>query len=83
MLYVISRPPAKFAPKVLLLTTVRITNFILTGYNLAIEIYCKNPPRPISSANVEKTVLSVVFACYDSASNGNRTRGELRKASEM
>ncbi|MCJ1467238.1 hypothetical protein MMC07_005861 [Pseudocyphellaria aurata] len=52
-------------------------------YTIAIEIYCKNSPAPISKANLEKTVLSVALACYDGASNGNRTRGGLRKASEM
>lgn len=52
-------------------------------YNLAIEIYCKNPAGPVPTANLEKTVLSVALALYDGASNGNRTRGGLRKASEI
>lgn len=60
-----------------------MTNLSLTGYTIAIEIYCKNPPAPIPKANLEKTVLRVALACYDGASNGNRTRGGLRKASEM
>ena len=32
---------------------------------------------------VEKTVIDVALVSYDGASNGNRNRGGLRKASEM
>lgn len=60
-----------------------MTNLYLTDYNLALEMYCKNSLGPIPPANVERTVLSVALACYDGASNGNRTRGGLRKSSEM
>lgn len=59
-----------------------MTHEDLVGYDLATETYC-NSPMPISENNVEKTVLNVALACYDAASNGNRTRGGVRKASEM
>lgn len=34
-------------------------------------------------AMVEKTVIDAALASYDSASNGNRNRGGVRKAAEM
>lgn len=71
------------SPWVLFNNHQRLTNFLLTGYNIAIEVYFKNPPGPISSGNLEKIVLSVALACYDGASNGNKTRGGLLKTSEM
>lgn len=71
------------SPWVLIAITLQITNLLLIDYNLATEIYCKNPAGPVPTANLEKTVLSVALAFYDGASNGNRTRGGLRKASEM
>lgn len=39
--------------------------------------------RSIPDAILEKTILSVAMSFYDGASNGNRTRGGVRKASEM
>ena len=32
---------------------------------------------------VEKTVIDAALASYDSASNGNRNRGGVRKAADM
>ncbi|KAI4247345.1 MAG: hypothetical protein L6R42_009655, partial [Xanthoria sp. 1 TBL-2021] len=39
--------------------------------------------HPIPEDTVEKTVLNVAMSFYDGASNGNRTRGGIRKASEI
>ena len=55
----------------------------MVGYDLAIDIYCKNSSKPILLTRVEETVLTAALAYYDGASNGNRTRGGVRKASEM
>ena len=52
-------------------------------YSLAIEVYCKKGDKPLPIEKVESTVLSAVLASYDAASNGNRTRGGVRKASEI
>ncbi|KAL8931899.1 MAG: hypothetical protein Q9211_006662, partial [Gyalolechia sp. 1 TL-2023] len=52
-------------------------------YNLAAYVYCMQVDRPIPDAILEKTILSVAMSFYDGASNGNRTRGGVRKASEM
>ncbi|KAL8920754.1 MAG: hypothetical protein Q9208_006084 [Pyrenodesmia sp. 3 TL-2023] len=52
-------------------------------YDLAIRVYCAQDERPIPVGLLEKTILGVVLSFYDSASNGNRKRGGMRKASEM
>ncbi|KAL9594018.1 MAG: hypothetical protein Q9219_007263 [cf. Caloplaca sp. 3 TL-2023] len=52
-------------------------------YNLAVRIYCTQVDRPLPNDILEKTVLSVAMSFYDGASNGNRTRGGVRKASEI
>ena len=52
-------------------------------YDHAAEIYCKHDSPPLSLAMVEKTVIDAALASYDSASNGNRNRGGVRKATDM
>ena len=64
---------------------VELLRAMLEGscYNLAEEIYCKQTTRPISRDLVESTTLNAALSAYDAASNGNRTRGGVRKASEI
>lgn len=57
-------------------------NLIFLGYNLATNIYCTEEP-PLPRTMVRDTVIDVAFASYDSASNGNKTRGGVRKSAEM
>ena len=52
-------------------------------YSLAEDIYCKQTITPVSKDIVESTVLNAALSAYDAASNGNRTRGGVRKASEI
>ncbi|KAI4229907.1 MAG: hypothetical protein LQ349_006328 [Xanthoria aureola] len=52
-------------------------------YTVAVHVYCTRDQHPIPEDMVEKTVLNVAMAFYDGASNGNRTRGGIRKASEI
>ena len=52
-------------------------------YRLASDTYCELSNRPLPMAIVEDTVLKVALSSYDAASNGNRTRGGVRKASEI
>ena len=52
-------------------------------YNLAEDTYCKQTKLPLSKELVESTVLNAALTAYDAASNGNRTRGGVRKASEV
>ena len=52
-------------------------------YTLAFNIYCKEGDTSLFRKQVENTALSAALASYDAASNGNRTRGGVRKASEI
>ena len=52
-------------------------------YRLAEDIYCKQKITPVSKDTVESTILNAALSAYDAASNGNRTRGGVRKASEI
>ena len=52
-------------------------------YTLAAEIYCSTREIPLPSKTVEDTTVNAALACYDAASNGNRTRGGVRQASEI
>jgi protein transport protein SEC39 len=51
-------------------------------YQSAVDLYCRSSP-PISSQKVERTILDAALASYDNASNGNKTRGGIKKASEI
>lgn len=52
-------------------------------YTFAAEVYCGRGDTPLSLEKVESTALSAALAAYDAASNGNRTRGGVRKAAEI
>lgn len=52
-------------------------------YTCALDVYCKRDDKPLPTERVESTALSAALAAYDAASNGNRTRGGVRKASEI
>ena len=52
-------------------------------YSLAENTYCKQTNLPLPKEIVESTVLHTALSAYDAASNGNRTRGGVRKASEI
>ena len=64
---------------------VELLRAMLEGgcYNLAEDIYCKQTILPVSKDTVESTVLNAVLSAYDAASNGNKTRGGVRKAFEI
>ncbi|KAL8664421.1 MAG: hypothetical protein Q9202_003111 [Teloschistes flavicans] len=64
---------------------VELLKAILTAscYDLAVHVYCLPDEGPISADALEKTILGVTMSSYDGASNGNRTRGGIRKASEI
>ena len=49
----------------------------------AVEIYCTQNPLPLPMATVESTVMSAILSHYDAASNGNRTIGQMLKASNI
>ena len=59
-------------------------SMLLNGkYQYAIQQYCTGDRTSFSPKQIEKLLCDVIMFTFDSASNGNRTRGELRKASEM
>lgn len=59
------------------------TNHFNKGYKLAVDTYCRQGQSPLPVEMLEKTVLNSAMSSYDAASNGNRTRGGVRKASDM
>lgn len=51
-------------------------------YDLAVELYVKSSSA-VNLSLVEEAVKEAIFSAYDNASNGNRTRGGMKKAYEM
>ncbi|KAI9833035.1 MAG: hypothetical protein M1819_003867 [Sarea resinae] len=66
---------------------LEILKLFLNGssYHLAVEAYVEQPAsqRPLPLAHVEKAVLDASLNFYDNASNGNRTRGGVKRASDV
>ncbi|MCJ1387695.1 hypothetical protein MMC18_000538 [Xylographa bjoerkii] len=61
-----------------------LKTLLLEGHsNLAVHIYCAHGPVPLRLEIVEKGVLEVAFGFYDNASNGNRSRGGMKKVSDL
>ena len=52
-------------------------------YDLAIDIYTNSKSAPLTPAQVEAAVQEAIFTAYDNASNGNRTRGGMKRAYDM
>ncbi|OJD15739.1 hypothetical protein AJ78_04037 [Emergomyces pasteurianus Ep9510] len=53
-------------------------------YSLAVELYAKPlASSPLPQAQIETAVTEAIFASYDNATNGNKTRGGIKRASEM
>ena len=50
---------------------------------LAINLYLKTSTEFLPRGRVEQIVLMKAMEAYDSASNGNRTRGGIKKANDM
>ena len=47
------------------------------------QIYITARSPPIAVNTVEDEVVAAIYSAYDNASNGNRTRGGMRRASDM
>ena len=54
-------------------------------YHLVIQTYLENPSakKLLPQPEVENVVLATTLHFYDNASNGNRTRGGMKKASDI
>jgi hypothetical protein len=46
-------------------------------------LYTNSKSAPLDSTQVEAAVQEAIFTAYDNASNGNRTRGGMKRAYEM
>ncbi|KAL4896621.1 Sec39 domain-containing protein [Aspergillus ambiguus] len=51
-------------------------------YDLAVDIYV-GAGSALDSDQVEEAIKEAIFTAYDNASNGNRTRGGMKKASDI
>jgi protein transport protein SEC39 len=57
---------------------------MLAGFHLVEHTFVRKQERhPLSEAEIEECVMEVFFHYYDNASNGNRTRGGMKKASDL
>ncbi|KAJ5694226.1 hypothetical protein N7536_004638 [Penicillium majusculum] len=52
-------------------------------YQLAIDLYTNSKTAPLNLAQVEAAVQEAIFTAYDNASNGNRTRGGMKRAYDI
>lgn len=52
-------------------------------YGLVGKIYIDSPPSSLTLEDVGKTITNLILQYFDNASNGNRTRGGAKKASEL
>ncbi|KAI5308459.1 hypothetical protein KEM55_005638, partial [Ascosphaera atra] len=60
------------------------TMLVVGQHDLAVDIYAKQPRRSsLPPSEVESTVTSALLFCYDKATNGNKTRGRIKQASEI
>ncbi|KAJ5656683.1 hypothetical protein N7507_008633 [Penicillium longicatenatum] len=52
-------------------------------YQLAVKLYTRSESAPLSPTQVEAAVVGSIFTAYDNASNGNRTRGGMKRAYDI
>lgn len=56
---------------------------MIAGYDLAVRLYLKSSSQLLPLDGVEEIVMARAMEAYDGASNGNRTRGGMKKANDM
>ncbi|KAJ5279084.1 hypothetical protein N7478_004456 [Penicillium angulare] len=52
-------------------------------YQLVVDLYISSEKAPLTPTQVEAAVVEAIFTAYDNASNGNRTRGGMKKAQDI
>ncbi|KIV79175.1 hypothetical protein PV11_06752 [Exophiala sideris] len=58
--------------------------FLAAGqYDAVKEVYIHPAPPPLPLAEVETRIVAAIFEAYDNATNGNRDRGGMKRASEI
>jgi len=66
-----------------------LENEVLNGmlaagnYDSVVTTYITSSTQPLSMEQVEKQVVSSIYHNYDNATNGNRNRGGMKRASDM
>ncbi|EGC41012.1 protein transporter Sec39 [Histoplasma capsulatum var. duboisii H88] len=71
-------------PLVLLEGEILKTTLNARQYEVAVGIYANTlTSSPLPPAQIEAAVTEAIFAAYDNATNGNKTRGGIKRASEM
>jgi len=55
----------------------------LAGFANAIKFYIIDEKKVLPASRVEQIIVDEAMAAYDSASNGNKTRGGVKKANEI
>ena len=66
------------------LETEILKTLLLNGrYKVVSQTYLDPQTPPVPTSQVEKSILEAVMASYDNASNGNRTRGGMKRANEI
>lgn len=50
---------------------------------MAIKLYLSDSTELLPKASIERVILAKAMEAYDGASNGNRTRGGMKKANDM
>ncbi|OKL60374.1 hypothetical protein UA08_04155 [Talaromyces atroroseus] len=69
-------------PKAVVETEILKAMVTVGKYRLAADIYTE-ATSPLDSTQVEAAILDTIITFYDTASNGNKTRGKLKKAVEI
>ncbi|KAL1883605.1 hypothetical protein Plec18167_002612 [Paecilomyces lecythidis] len=54
-----------------------------TDIQVAVDIYTQSGSSALSPEEVESAVKEAIFTAYDNASNGNKTRGGIKRATEI
>ncbi|KAJ5818639.1 hypothetical protein N7474_004230 [Penicillium riverlandense] len=52
-------------------------------YQMAVDLYTTPGTTPLNAIQVEQAVKEAIFTAYDNASNGNRTRGGMKRAYDI
>ncbi|KAJ5748287.1 uncharacterized protein N7511_009983 [Penicillium nucicola] len=52
-------------------------------HQLAVDLYTSSKEAPLTASQVESAVQEAIFTAYDNASNGNRTRGGMKRAFDI
>lgn len=67
---------------ILTMEQIMLKAMCMAGHTSLAHLLYLNSANPLSNAIVEETVVDVIYEHYDHASNGNKSRGEMKKAAD-